>query len=49
MSQLESRMLNLELCVERLEIEEEELSLEPAREESADLWGMRAGAGTGQK
>lgn len=36
MSQLGSRMLNLALCVERLEIEEEELSGSQTLRESAD-------------
>lgn len=37
MSQLGSRMPNLELCVERLEIQEEELRSSQPRRESAEL------------
>ena len=37
MSQLGSRMPNLELCVERLETQEEELRQSQPRRESAEL------------
>lgn len=49
MLQLGSRKPNLELCMERLEIEEEELRWSPPGRESAELSELGPEAATWQK